>query len=41
MNEGMEKLIRSTASPTKGYDNTLNVGVYRAAFLIGVSEVPV
>jgi hypothetical protein len=36
----MEELIRSTTSPTKGYDNTSNVGVYRAAVLLGVSEVP-
>jgi hypothetical protein len=35
----MEKLIRITTSPTKGYDNTANVGVYRTAVLLGVSEV--
>jgi len=41
MNEkGMKKLITRTTSPTKGCDNTSNAGVYRAAVLLGVSEVP-
>ena len=35
----MEKFIRFTTSPTKGYDNTANVGVYKATVLLGVSEV--
>jgi hypothetical protein len=34
----MEKLIRRTTPPTKGYDSTQNVGVSRAAVLLGVSE---
>jgi hypothetical protein len=33
--------IRRTTSQKRGYDNTSNVGVYRAATLLGVSEVPV
>jgi hypothetical protein len=36
----MEKLIILTTSPTKGYDKTVNVGVYRTAVLLGVSEFP-
>jgi len=33
-------VTRHTTSPTKGYDNIPNAGVYRAAALCGVSEVP-
>ena len=39
-NEGVQKFIRRKISATKGYDNTLNVAVYTAAVLIGVSAVP-